>query len=192
MFKIDAGYSEYYDSSDPNYPGGKGVSTTTIEGVDGTKWDSPLMNHLIGVHQALFIAAFGTLNDISGEPDNAKKSDILNAILELIRKGINSQYFVKEIKGPETIIPLAEFNIEYDSEKKYSIFISPQGEYREFLPFGAEIKEDGLHVYAQRLVNNQVIPGTRRIKWGCGRKWGDGGKWGEYGVMPVNIFIKEC
>jgi len=188
MFKIDAGYSEYYDLNDPQYPGGKSVSSTTTESVDGTKWDSALFNDIHGAKQAIFIAAFGSLEKISGRPDNAEDSDMLRAILELIqKKGV----YIKSIKGPETIIPLDELNITFNPEKKYSIFISPQGEYREFLPFGAEIKESGLYIYAQRLVNNQLIPGTRKIKWGCGRKWGDGGKWGEYGVMPVNIIIKE-
>jgi hypothetical protein len=189
MFKIDATYTEYYDPNDPQYPGGKAVPATTIDSVDGTNWRALWFNDLHGARQALFIAAFGSLAEISGHPDNAESSDMLNAILELIQKGINNQYFVKNIKGVETIIPLADLDITFNPQKKYFIFVSPHGEFREFLPFGAELKESGLHIYAQRLINGQSVPGTRVRKWGQG-KWGQG-KWGEYGEMPVNIIIKE-
>ena len=191
MFKIGPAYSEYYEANDPAYPGGKGVPATTPESMDGTGWRSLLMNDLHGARQAVFIAAFGSLDNIKNSPDTAYDSDFLNAILELIRKGIENQYFVKNIKGPETVIPLSEINISFNAQKKYFIFISPNGNFLEFLPFGAELKQDGLHIYAQRLINNQVIPGTRRRRWGDGGKWGDGRKWGEYGIMPVNIMIKE-
>jgi hypothetical protein len=96
---------------------------------------------------------------------------------------------VKNITGVETIIPLSEIEITFNANKSYAIFISPHGNFTEFLPFGAEILESGLHIYAQRLIDNKVIPGTRRRRWGQG-KWGQG-KWGEYGSMPVNILIKE-
>lgn len=189
MFKIDARYSEYYDANDPQYPGGKAVPATTPDSIDGTNWRSLFFNDLHGARQALFIAAFGSLKKISGQPDNAEKSDMLNAILELIQKSINHQYFVKNITGEETVIPLEDLKITFNPEKQYFIFVSPHGNFREFLPFGAEIKESGLHIFAQRLMSGQLVPGTRIRKWGQG-KWGQG-KWGEYGTMPVNILIKE-
>jgi len=191
MFKIGPGYTEYYDANDPDYPGGKAVPATTPESMDGTNWRALWFNDLHGGRQAVFIEAFGSLQDIKNSPDTAFDSDFLRAIKKIINDKIQNQYFVKTISGPETVIPLAEIGITFDAEKKYFIFVSPNGKFLEFLPFGAELLENGLHIYAQRLVNGDVIPGTRRKRWGDGGKWGDGGLWGEYGGMPVNIIIKE-
>ena len=190
MFIIGPGYTEYYDPHDPNYPGGKAVPASTPESMDGTNWRVLWFNDLHGAKQAIFIAAFGSIAAISGKPDNAFDSDLLRAIEEIINKKIKGQYFVKEIKGHETIISLSELGISFNKDKKYFIFVSPNGNYSEFLPFGAELLQSGLHIYAQRLIDGQIVPGTRRKRWGSG-KWGDGSKWGEFGIMAVNILIKE-
>ena len=189
MFKIGPGYTEYYDLSDPQYPGGKAVNTSTPESMDGTNWLAEWFNDLHGGRQAVFIEAFGSLKDISGQPDNAEASDFLKALLKIIDDKIRNQFLVKEITGVETVIPLGEIGITFNANKKYAIFISPHGNFIEFLPFGAELLESGLHIYARRLIDNKVTPGTRRRRWGQG-KWGEG-TWGEYGSMPVNIMIKE-
>jgi hypothetical protein len=191
MFKIGAGYTEYYDPNDSHYPGGKAVPASGTDSMDGTNWRADWFNDLHGAKQAVYIAAFGSLEGISNKPDNAVDSDFLKALLKLIQDENKSQYFIKNIKGPETVIPLSELKITFDSEKRYFIYISPNGDFREFLPFGAELKESGLYIYSQRLINGQVVPGTRIKRWGDGGKWGDGGLWGEYGVMPINILIKE-
>jgi hypothetical protein len=191
MFKIGAGYSEYYDANDPEYPGGKAVPASTPESMDGTNWRASWFNDLHGGLQALFIAAFGSLKKISNKPDTAFDSDFLRALQKFIDDKINNQYLVKNITGIKTVIPLSEIGISFDASKKYFIFVSPHGKFMEFLPFGAEINSTGLHIYAQRMINNEIIPGTRRKRWGDGAKWGDNSLWGEYGVMPVNILIKE-
>jgi hypothetical protein len=189
MIKIDASYTEYYDATDPNYPGGKGVDATTEDSFDGTPYKKELMNDIVGWRQAAWIKAFGSIAGISGVPDNIEHSDTLNAILKIIQDSLNAQYFIKNVTGVETVIPLSELNITFDTQKKYFIFISPGGNYPEFLPFGYEVMEDGLHIFPYRLIDNEKIPGTRMITWGV-RLWGEG-LWGEFGSMPVNIIIKE-
>lgn len=97
-----------------------------------------------------------------------------------------------KITGIETVIPLSELGMTYNPVSTYAVFISPQGNYPEFMPFGAEVLETGLHIYAQRLINGQIVSGTQeKRRWGDGAKWGDGSKWGERETMFVNILIKE-
>jgi hypothetical protein len=116
----------------------------------------------------------------------------------------NIEFFVKSIEGLETIIPASELNIEYNELKKYPVFISAAGDYSEFVSFTAVMKNDGLHIRPYRLVDGELIQGTRPRSW-IRRKWGDG-KWGDgkwlfggytgesqsmYDSMLVNIIIKE-
>ena len=86
MIKIDQNYTDYRDDSDPKYPGGKAVNATTSEGTDGTPLLADWMNDINGALQALFIEAFGDINQVSGKPDNAQESDVLKAIKEIIKK----------------------------------------------------------------------------------------------------------
>ena len=91
MFKIGPGYTEYYDLSDPNYPGGKAVPASTPESMDGTNWRALWFNDLHGAKQAVYIAAFNSLEGISDKPDTAFDSDFLKAILKLIEKNIKQK-----------------------------------------------------------------------------------------------------
>jgi len=92
MFRIGGDYSEYYDDEDPNYPGGKAIPASGPEKIDGTSWRCLLFNDIHGAKQAIYIAAFGSLDSITNNPDNANDSDILRAILKII----NDKVSVKE------------------------------------------------------------------------------------------------
>jgi hypothetical protein len=192
MFKVDANYTDYRNDTDPNMPGGAAISASNPQLFDGTPWRALFFNHLHGFFQALYIKAFGSLdgaNGISGQPDNAAVSDGLKAIERLIEKSFDDQYLIKTISGVESTIPLAELPFTYDPLKNYLIYISPNGDYPEFLNFGAVLDENGLHIFPRRFIDGKIIPGTRDNPWGQGL-WGDG-LWGGYGSMPINIIIKE-
>lgn len=194
MFKIDANYTDYREDNDPLMPGGAAVPAANPDSFDGTPWRALWFNHLHGFFQALFIDAFGTLDTISGEPDNAHNSDGLKAIKRIIEKILTNQYLIKIISGEHFIIPLSEipgFNSELEefNPDNYAVFVTPHGNYPEFLNFGAELQADGLHIYPRRLINGKIIPGTRLKGWGEGL-WGEG-LFGEYGQMPINIIVKE-
>ena len=93
-------------------------------------------------------------------------------------------FFVKPISGIETVIPALELSIQYDPRRKYPVFVSPHGNFPEFISFNAEVLPCGLYVRPVRLINGELVPGTRMQKWGT-KKWGEGGyivpgkKWGE-------------
>lgn len=80
MIKIDENYTDYRDDTDPKYPAGKAINASTEEGVDGTPILASLINDINGFRQAAFMAAFGGFGALSGVPDNAFKSDTLDAI----------------------------------------------------------------------------------------------------------------
>jgi hypothetical protein len=128
-----------------------------------------------------------------------------------------SGFFVKPISGPETVIPWLELGIDYSTGKDFIIFISAHGLYKEFISFPYDVRDDGLHIFPQKLINGKIIPGTRMKKWGIGKwgegaiyvpgkKWGDGlwgeakwdasrtvggDTWGGYEPMNINMQIKE-
>ena len=81
MIKIDSTYSNYFDNTDPDYPGGKAIDAATDEGIDGTPYRAVWMNDIIGARQALWVAAFGDITGISGDADKVGASDVLTAIL---------------------------------------------------------------------------------------------------------------
>lgn len=83
MLKLDNSYSDYVDTSDPKYPGGKAIDASTGESVDGTPLLAKWMNDVQGSRQALVVEAFGSIGDISGEPDNVDSSDVLKAIKKI-------------------------------------------------------------------------------------------------------------
>jgi hypothetical protein len=127
------------------------------------------------------------------------------------------QFFLKRISGIETVIPPSELNIQYDPEKQYPLLVTASGDYPEFISFNADIQQGGVHIRPVRLIDGQLVPGTRIKKWGTekwgagsqyvtGKKWGEGkwgdGKWsasrwlggntwGGYAPMFINIIIKE-
>ena len=84
MIKFDSTYSDYVETQDPAYPGGKAVNATTTESTDGTPLLADWMNDVNGARQALFLEAFGDINKVSGRPDNAQESDVLKAIKQLL------------------------------------------------------------------------------------------------------------
>jgi len=84
MIRIDERYTDFRDDTDPNYPGGKAVNAPTPESVEGTPFLAEWMNCTNGFRQALMRRVFGTLDGISGKPDNANESDTLDAIEKLI------------------------------------------------------------------------------------------------------------
>jgi hypothetical protein len=126
-------------------------------------------------------------------------------------------FFVKAVSGIETIIPFTEIGYEKIDGKQFCIIVTAAGNFPEFISFNAEMKEDGLHIRPVRLINGELIKGTRSKKWGEGKwgsggefvsakkwgigKWGDGvwaggrwisgDTWGAYAPMYINIVIKE-
>jgi len=86
MFKIDQNYSQYRDDNDPNYPGGAAVDAPFGDSIEGTQIDKRFFNQIFGFFQAAIIDAFGSLTMISGSPDNANESDVLDALKEISRK----------------------------------------------------------------------------------------------------------
>lgn len=84
MIKLDKDYSDYVDETDEKYPAGKAVNASSSESYDGTPWLDTMMNDIHGARQAIFKKAYGSVNGLSGEPDNADESDTLNAIKKLI------------------------------------------------------------------------------------------------------------
>lgn len=190
MIEIDGSYTNYRDDTDPRYPYGKAVPTSTSKSTDGTPWRATWFNDLIGSRQAIFVRAFGkTGRQPSNTPDNAEQSDILDALLHIMKNSFSLQLFSLEVSGIETIIPWTALDISYDVEKNYAAIVTVSGNYEEFLPFGAECKTDGLHIFSRRLINGKIVSGTRKVKWGT-RKWGIG-KWNDFDTIRVNLQFQE-
>lgn len=80
MIKIDENYTDYRDDTDPKYPAGKAINASSEDSVDGTPILASLINDINGFRQAAFMAAFGGFGALSGVPDDAFKSDTLDAI----------------------------------------------------------------------------------------------------------------
>jgi len=85
MFKIDRNYTQYRDDTDPNYPGGKAIDAPFGDSIEGTQFDERFFNQVFGFFQAVIIDAFGSLQ-ISGKPDSARASDVLDALKTINRK----------------------------------------------------------------------------------------------------------
>ena len=80
MIKIDENYTDYRDDTDPKYPAGKAINASSEDSVDGTPILASLINDINGFRQAAFMVAFGGFGALSGVPDDAFKSDTLDAI----------------------------------------------------------------------------------------------------------------
>lgn len=189
MIKLDANYTDYRTDTDPNFPFGKAVDAFTPDSVDGTPWKDTWFNDLLGSRTALFKRAFGNDRQPTNSPDSLASSDMADAIQKLIQDALASRLFKIEVSGTETVVAWGDLGINYDPTKNYSAVVTPVGNYEEFLPFGTECQNDGLHIYPRRLVDGKIVSGTRVIKWGS-RKWGVG-KWGEYATMDVNLQFAE-
>ena len=132
-----------------------------------------------------------------------------------LNQGTN--YFIKTICGVETIFSYADLDMEYDPQKKYAVFVSVLGDYPEFVSFNAKFSEKGLHIRPLRLINGELVEGTKTEPWGI-KKWGEGTKtieattwgektwgesewseakneggdtWGGFDSMEINIIVKE-
>ena len=84
MIKLDQNYSDYTDETDEAYPAGKAVNASNSESYDGTPILADMINDMHGARQAIFKEAYGSVDGMSGEPDNVHASDTLNAIKKLI------------------------------------------------------------------------------------------------------------
>lgn len=189
MLKIDANYSDYYDGTDADYPAGKAVDASATDSIDGTPWLAAWFNDLNGARQAVFKKAFGDVSGMSGKPDNANASDFLDAILKLIQTAFDEKIFRMSVTGEETVIAWSVLGLTYDASANYAVIATPAGNYKEFLPFGAEAQGDGIHIYPRRLINGRIEGGTRHVTWGA-RTWGDG-LWNDFASMDVNLQVQK-
>jgi hypothetical protein len=89
MIRIDDAYSPYHEN-DPKYPGGKAKPTSANNRIDGTPWRALFFNDILGFFQAVIMKAYDAFI-ISGEPDNAYNSDILNGIIKVMIDTLNTQ-----------------------------------------------------------------------------------------------------
>jgi hypothetical protein len=144
-------------------------------------------------------------------------ADLLGGYPPLYYLNSGIGFFVKAISGEETIIPAIELSLQYNPQKQYPVFVSPAGNYPDYVSFNAEMLADGLHVRPIKFFDGKLIPGTPKRKWGTakwgaggyslpGKRWGEG-KWGEdkwsasrkvggdtwgaFAPMYINIIIKE-
>ncbi|MBR4158959.1 MAG: hypothetical protein IKT97_02735, partial [Spirochaetia bacterium] len=91
MFKLDNNYSDYVDTTDPKYPGGKAVDASAADMFDGTPFKAEMVDQIFGFFQAAIKEAWGALNfdnHLSGNPDDADDSDVVDAFLEIIRQKV--------------------------------------------------------------------------------------------------------
>ena len=98
MFKIDENYSDYYMNDPVKYPGGGAINSSGIDTVDGTPWLAKIFNNCIGWMQALYIKAFGSLNGISNEPENAQTSDVVRALEKIQTDNNTAQRTISDEK----------------------------------------------------------------------------------------------
>jgi hypothetical protein len=90
MIRINVQYTDYFDNSDPEYPGGKAIDTTSGESEDGTPYKANWMNDVNGFHQAVIVEAHGEFQ-VSGAPDRVSSSDILNALKTIMNNRTAAQ-----------------------------------------------------------------------------------------------------
>jgi hypothetical protein len=83
VIRIDQDYTQYFDDTDPAYPGGKAIPVSQGNRTDGTPWRALWFNTILGFFTALIVEANGEFI-ISGEPDKAGQSDLLNAVKKII------------------------------------------------------------------------------------------------------------
>jgi hypothetical protein len=100
MIRINAQYTDYFDNTDPTYPGGKAIDTSDGDSEDGTPYKSVWMNDVNGFHQAAVVEAHGSFQ-VSGVSDRVGASDILNAIKIIMNNRIASnvtpQYILSKL-----------------------------------------------------------------------------------------------
>lgn len=92
-----------------DYPYGKAKNVSAPGNGDGTPWDESLVNDLIGFHQAALLKANIIPN---GQPDTAKNSQVLTALISIF----TSTFLSKLKRKWEVVTDLREFNAEYENE----------------------------------------------------------------------------
>lgn len=90
MIRINAQYTDYFDNTDPAYPGGKAIDTSNGDSEDGTPYKADWMNDVNGFHQAAVVEGRGTFQ-ASGVPDRMGASDILNALKLIMTARITNE-----------------------------------------------------------------------------------------------------
>ena len=98
MFKIDENYSDYYKNDPVKYPGGGAIDSSGVDTIDGTPWLAKIFDNCVGWMQALYIKAFGSLNGISNEPENAQTSDVVRALEKIQTDNNTAQRTISDEK----------------------------------------------------------------------------------------------
>ena len=98
MFRIDENYSDYYMNDPVKYPGGGAVNSSGVDAIDGTPWLAKIFNNCIGWMQALYIKAFGSLDGISNDAENAQTSDVVRAIEKIQTDNNTAQRTISDEK----------------------------------------------------------------------------------------------
>lgn len=98
MFKIDENYSDYYKNDPVKYPGGGAINSSGPDVIDGTPWLAKIFDNCVGWMQALYIKAFGSLNGISNEPENAQTSDVVRALEKIQTDNNTAQRTISDEK----------------------------------------------------------------------------------------------
>mgnify|MGYP006916033664 CR=1 FL=1 len=93
MNKYDHSYSAYFNSPNADYPEGSAIDASSEDSLDGTPVLAAWFNDIIGFFQAAFHKAFGNpragetvTREVSGVPETAQKSDILDALESIMDK----------------------------------------------------------------------------------------------------------
>lgn len=188
MINLDSEYSNYYDLSDPKYPRGKAVDAETDEGIDGTPYLAKWMNDVLGSKQAVFKKAFGSLDDVSGVPDNIAESDFLNALLKIVSDSFKNRIYQFETEKSEFVIPWENLGRVWNSEKKYIVFVQI-AESNKFTCCKTKVTQDGIKVIVSEMENGKEKPIAETAKFGS-FLWGEK-KWGESLPYKINIIVQE-
>jgi len=112
MIRIDVDYTDYRDDSDPNYPGGKAIDAPSEDSPEGTPYKADWMNDINGFRQAVFNKAFGSMNEISGNPDNAFDSDTLLGIEKLIANDVADEAALRIQGDNNTLTSAKNYTVE--------------------------------------------------------------------------------
>lgn len=104
MLKLDRNYSDYTDETDEDYPEGKAIDASSSESFDGTPLLAAFMNDINGAHIAMYEKAFGSTDEVSGEPDTQKSSQFVDAIEKYVGdKDKNNFKFTYVVNSDESL-----------------------------------------------------------------------------------------
>jgi hypothetical protein len=112
MINLDFDYSDFIIWGAPGYPGGKAYDADSPDSINGTPYKADWMNDENGFSQALIMAAYGTMDGISGQPDSTEHSDRLQALFKVI----------ENIFGRVPTVTEGPFIVDIDQAKRYQLF----------------------------------------------------------------------